>query len=372
MKKIIASLLLACTCVFAFGQDWQLSDPDATPQAKQLFERLQKLQKKGIMFGHQDDLITGSTWRAEKGRSDTKEAVGDYPAVVGFELGELELGGKHSLDSNFFADITDRAKWFHEQNGVITVSWHCVNPISSQWPGVKQPNGAGSAWEVNFLSANGDNAVRSVLPGGCNHSMFNSWLDKLAAYFLTWKDADGNLIPFLFRPYHEHSGSFFWWGRTRCYDEEFAALFRYTVDYLRAKGLHNIIYMYNTDKVYSDEEYLAGYPGDGYCDFLSIDWYGSGEEFNKNIDQALAHVSAIAASKNKLFALSECGPLSIDLQNILAKYESSYVLIWRNAPRKLPAGYKPRPQVGPTWAELVQTLDKNNKYFFLKDIQKIK
>ncbi len=358
--------------ISAFAQTWQVSDPEATPEAKQLFERLQKIQKKGTMFGHQDDLVTGSTWRAEKGRSDTKDAVGDYPGVVGFELGEIELGGKHSLDSNFFADIADRVKWFDEQDGIITVSWHCVNPISSQWPGVKTPNGPGSAWEVGFLSANGDNAVRSVLPGGCNHSMFNSWLDRLANFFLSWKDKDGKLIPFIFRPYHEHSGSFFWWGRTRCYDEEFVALYRYTVDYLRAKGLHNILYAYNTDKVYSDEEYLAGYPGDEYCDMISIDWYGSGEEFNKNIDEALARTTAIAQAKCKLHALSECGPLSFDLQKILSGYESSYVLIWRNAPFKLRPGMTPRPQQGPTWAELVQNLKKNPKYLFLKDIQKIK
>lgn len=229
-----------------------------------------------------------------------------------------------------------------------------------------------SAWEVGFLSANGHNAVRSVLPGGVNNAMFNSWLDRLASFFNTWRTDDGKLIPFLFRPYHEHSGSFFWWGRTRCYDEEYAELYRYTVDYLRAKGLHNIIYMYNTDKVYSDEEYLAGYPGDDYCDYLSIDWYGSGEEFNQNIDQALARVTALARGKKKLFALSECGPISIDLQNILAKYESSYVLIWRNAPRKFHPGQTPRPQVRPTQADLLKAMKQNKRYLFLKDIQEVK
>lgn len=372
MKKLLITLLLVCAAGVAYGQVWKVSDPEATPEAKVLFERLQKLQKRGIMFGHQDDLITGSTWRAEKGRSDTREAVGDYPAVVGFELGEIELGGPHSLDSNFFADIADRAKWFYAQDGVITVSWHCVNPISIQWPGIKQPNGAGSAWDVAFLSPRGENAVSSVLPGGKNHAMFTSWLDRLAAFFNTWRTEDGKLIPFLFRPYHEHSGSFFWWGRKRCYDEEYAELFRFTVDYLRGKGLHNILYMYNTDKVYSDEEYLAGYPGDDYCDYLSIDWYGSGEEFNKNIEVALTRVSGFAERKQKLFALSECGPISVDLQKILANHECSYVLIWRNAPRKLRPGQTPRPQVGPTWADLLVTMKQNKKYLFLKDIQKVK
>lgn len=377
MKKLLIALLLIGATTVLSAQTWQVADPDATPEAKQLFERLIKIQKTGIMFGHQDDLVTGDTWnlvpdspyRAEYGASDTKTAVGDYPAVAGFELGELELGGLHSLDNVYFSEITNRVKWFHEQNGIITISWHVVNPISSQWPGVKEPNGAGSAWEVGFLSAAGDNAVRSVLPGGCNNAMFNSWLDRLAGLFLTWRDNDGNLIPFLFRPYHEHSGSFFWWGKGRCYDEEYAELWRYTVKYLRNKGLHNILYMYNTDKVYSDAEYLAGYPGDEYIDVMSIDWYGSGEEFNGHIDKALAHTTVLATQHCKLHALSECGPISEDLQKILAKYESTYVLIWRNAPSPTPQSWVP---VKPTQADLLRTLKKNKKYLFLKDIQKIK
>ena len=399
MKKLLLTLALIGASAGLFAQTWQPADPDATPEAKQLFERLQKIQKVGTMFGHQDDLVTGSTWNlvpgsttlGKLGDSDTKTAVGDYPAVAGFELGELELGQEHSLDNVYFDVIRDRAKWFHEQGGIITVSWHLVNPISSQWPGVKEPNGAGSAWEVGFLSAAGDNAVKSVLPGGCNHAMFNSWLDKLAKFFLTWRDSDGNLIPFLFRPYHEHSGSFFWWGRTRCYDEEYAELWRYTVTYLRGKGLHNILFMYNTDKVYSDEEYLAGYPGDEYIDVMSIDWYGSGEEFNGHIDKALAATTAIAQKHGKLHALSECGPLGEDLQKILSKYESSYVLIWRNAPRtprENPTAAilgTPAPQAGPrgaaapqmrrpgpSQAELLQMMKKNKNYLFLEDIKKIK
>jgi mannan endo-1,4-beta-mannosidase len=394
MKRKLVSLFLLCFSLFLSAQEWQPADPEATPEAKALFARLQKIQAKGIMYGHQDDLVTGNTWWYEKDnyRSDTKEATGDYPAVVGFELGELELGGKYSLDSVYFSSIAERAKWWYtQQNGIITVSWHCVNPISSQWPGIKEPNGAGSAWEVGFLSSNGQNAVKSILPGGFNHAMYNSWLDRMAKFFLTWKDDQGNLIPFLFRPYHEHSGSFFWWGRTRCYDEEFAELWRYTVKYFRSKGLHNILYMYNTDKVYSPEEYLAGYPGDEYIDVLSIDWYGQGEEFNKKIDEALRFTTKLAEQKKKLHALSECGPLSADLQEILANYESSYALTWRNAPprgdrlrrsdlskediAKMPPERREayeRWLKQPKPAELLKMMKANKRYLFLKDIQNIK
>ncbi|MBR6882495.1 MAG: hypothetical protein IKN06_05955, partial [Bacteroidales bacterium] len=276
MKRILLTVFALGAALTLSAQAFQCADPEATPEARQLLERLAKIRENGIMYGHQDDLLTGYTWWEVEGNSDTKTETGDYPAMAGCELCELELGHNRSLDSVSFAHIRKMAKWFHEKGGFLTVSWHLVNPITSQWPGIKEPNGAGSAWEVKMLSADGLNAVRSVLPGGANNAMFNTWLDRLANFFLSWRDDEGKLIPFLFRPYHEHSGNFFWWGRERCYDEEYAALFRYTVDYLRGRGLHNILFMYNTDKVYSKEEYLRGYPGDAYCDMLSIDWYGQG------------------------------------------------------------------------------------------------
>jgi mannan endo-1,4-beta-mannosidase len=360
-----------------------VANPNATPEAKQLFTRLQQLQDKGIMYGHQDDLMTGNTHWYEPGRSDTKDAVGDYPAVAGFELGEIETGRERSLDSISFAQITEQVKVFHKKNGIITVSWHAINPITSQYEGTKEPNGFGSAWDVQTLSADSLNAVKTVLPGGENHELFNQWLTTLADYFLTWTDENGKLIPFLFRPYHEHSGSFFWWGDTRCTDEEYASLWRYTVDFLRGKGLHNILFAYNTDKVYSVEQYLKAYPGDEYIDMISIDWYGQGAEFNEAIDKALAFTTQLAQEKNKLHALSECGPLSLDLQKILAKYKTSYVLTWRNAPRKHPiptleelekrpgfnrAAYdemmkQPKPE------DLLKAMRNDSQYLFLQDIQ---
>lgn len=109
--------------------------------------------------------------------------------------------------------------------------------------------------------------------------------------------------------------------------------------------------------------------GDSYVDMLSLDWYGQGEEFNRNVKAALDFTTSLAARKGKLHALSECGPLSDDLQKILADYESAYVLTWRNAP---PRG---KPIVVPAKPDknrnaFLHSLKKNH-YFFLQDIKSI-
>ena len=391
MKKIsysVALIFFLTACVSSSKSKFQAANPQATPEAKTLFQRLLKLQDKGVMYGHQDDLMCGYTWWYEPGRSDVKEAVGDYPAVAGFELGEIEAGKERSLDWVSFVQITEQVKWFHKQNGIITVSWHAINPITSQWTNrVIAPNGPGSAWDVKKfnsgrsrepdsvddfeIKADGLNAVKSILPGGENHAMFNGWLDILSGYFKTWTDDSGKLIPFIFRPYHEHSGSFFWWGRGRCTDEEFAELWRYTVKYLRNKGLHNILFAYNTDKVYSLEDFMRGYPGDEYIDMLSVDWYGSGEEFITLIDKALNFGSKEAIERGKLFALSECNDVSLDLVNTMKKYKISYFLTWRNATQRNPVS----DAVEQRRAEMNNQLRQmyaDPHTLFLRDIQNVK
>ena len=54
-------LLLSAFICLSLAMNAQPADPDATSEAKALFERLEKLQKKGTMYGHQDDLVTGRT-----------------------------------------------------------------------------------------------------------------------------------------------------------------------------------------------------------------------------------------------------------------------------------------------------------------------
>ncbi len=50
------------------------------------------------MFGHHDDTNYGIGWEGDEGRSDVKSVCGDYPAVISFDLGHLELGDTLSLD----------------------------------------------------------------------------------------------------------------------------------------------------------------------------------------------------------------------------------------------------------------------------------
>jgi len=369
MNHLKLLLLLTSILLYSCGEKLPVpADKKATKETVNLFRSLYELQNKGVMFGHQDDLMYGRTWWYEKDRSDTKDFTGDYPAVAGFELGHLELGNERSLDSVSFVQMAEQIKKHYQRGGVITISWHADNPLTMQNPDtlVRQ---AGTAWDVSSKEV-----VASILPGGINHDLFNTWLERLATFFLGLKDDDGTPIPFLFRPYHEHSGSFFWWGTTICADEEYSALWRYTVDFLREKkGIHNILYAYNTDRVTSLEQYMRGYPGDDIIDMLSLDMYDRGEQFGAEVDTALGFVTREAISRNKLTAFSETGGRrgmedwwSSVLLPVVSKYPVGYVLTWRHAyrPRFTRPGMSNQP-----FPDDFMNFYNSPKSLFLKDIQ---
>ena len=78
-------------------------NPKATVETKALYESLKEIGQKGTLFGHQDAPAyglneNGSRWIDETDRSDVKTLIGQYPAVIGFDLGHIELGKSANLD----------------------------------------------------------------------------------------------------------------------------------------------------------------------------------------------------------------------------------------------------------------------------------
>lgn len=306
-----------------------LSDPVATKQTVALYRNLAKLAGQAVLFGHQDDLAYGTGWKYEPGRSDVKDVAGDYPALYGWELGNLENDLEHNLDSVPF----DRMKKFitdvYKRGGVNTISWHLDNPVTG-----------GSAWDTTH------GGVAAVLPGGNRHELYNAWLDRLAAFMQSLKGANGEAIPILFRPYHELSGNWFWWGHNTNTPDQFKLLWRYTIDYLRnRKNLHNLVIVFNTAGDFKTAaEFLERYPGDDVVDIVSFDTYQYGDpsgekRFTENTGRSIAVMEAVAADKHKLSALAETGYEQVPyaywwtktLWPMLQHTNLSYVLLWRNA-----------------------------------------
>ena len=316
-------------------------DPKALPQTVALYEQLKALEGKKVMFGQQDTFAVGATFEANKpenlGKSDIFAATGKYPGVAGFDIGHLEVyytaerdpefakiipgmdrtGGDFergmNIDNMSFDAMREEIRYAYEQGSIVTLSWHSVNPLTAGEYGT--PN---RTW--------GESIVRDVLPGGKLHDRFNLYLDSFIEYNATLLDSEGKQIPYIFRPFHEHSGDWFWWcidstenpndgtawsgngGRLNM-PEDFAALFRYTVQYLWDHDVHNLLYCVCPDRSRLPYETLAeswmeGYPGDDVIDIFGMDNYMDARP-NSHPDGGKAQFECFVGSMEILIDLAE-------------------------------------------------------------------
>lgn len=337
---ILFSLVSCNRDVRSPAQEVVLADPDATEETRALFIHLDRIRHDHVLFGHQDALAYGVHWIDEPGRSDVKEVTGSYPAVYGWELGDLELGAVKNLDNVNFESMRDWIREGYKRGGVITLSWHMNNPVSG-----------GNAWDTHP-------AVQYIIPGGEHHEIFKGWLDifadfvkNLTASGTQWNENE-HLIPVIFRPYHEQSGNWFWWGDPYCTHEDYIQLWQFTVEYLRdVKGVHNILYAYSPHSLseYDNDQYWDWYPGDEYIDILGFDDYftlQSGYGFADGVSAFTGHLRWLveqSEARGKIPALTEAGLEAIPdptwwTNKMLAAIKGdpatkriSYLLVWRNA-----------------------------------------
>jgi mannan endo-1,4-beta-mannosidase len=346
----------------------ETADEVSTPR-QQLLDRLELIAKSGrCAFGHHDDTAYGKTWRGERGRSDVLEVVGDYPAVMNWDLGLIELGEKDELDGVPFDFIREEVAAQDARGGINTISWHVRNPLTG-----------GDAWDVS----GGDVVLQCVTDSTATNDTIKAWIGRAADFIGALRDSADNRIPVVFRPWHEHTGSWFWWGGNNTTPESYKKLWHLTRKIFDEKGIDNVVWAYSPDKITSVEEYLACYPGDDYVDIMGADVYHFDGE--KGIDQYVSRVNTTldiackqAKEHGKLAAFTETGSEGLPLANwyteqllpLLKKYPVIYVTVWRNADNKPGHFYAPYP--GHPAVDSFKAFAADSTILFAKELAKIK
>lgn len=289
-------------------------DPHCLPKTRALAESLRAATGRFAMVGHQDDTFRHHV-DLSAADSDVKAINGAYPAVWGFDMGRIELGWKRNIDGVPFEDIRREMRRAYDMGSVVTVSWHSVNPVT------------GGGYGDNMAPG----TVPAVLPGGRMHDRYLEWLGRAADFLVSVTAPDGEPIPIVFRPYHEHTGTWFWWcpgssiEATDTTPAEYAELWQMTVEYLRdVRGVHNLLYAYSPDRSRIDmtdgasrrADYLHGYPGDDWVDVLGLDDYWDIDQDPATFDPADCHadlvtmltlVGRLGRERGKLTAATEVG-----------------------------------------------------------------
>jgi len=338
MLAIALLLPLGCKEASEVAPSAVLVDSLATNETRALWQNMDRLRLAHTMFGHEDDLAYGVYWAYEAGRSDVKEITGSYPAVYGWDVGWIELDSTTNLDFIPFDAMRSFIQEAYARGGINTISWHLNNPH----------NGA-SSWDTT-------RTVVHLLPGGQSHETFNLYLDRLARFLGSLTDEGGVAIPIIFRPWHEHTGHWFWWSARYTEGDEYQRLWQYTVSYLRdVKGLHNLLYAYSPSNS-GIETMWESYPGDEWVDIIGYDDYFSYMGAEDEVTRAAAKASDLsrfmgsiemivteAEKRGKIPAITETGLEALRDTTWFTSFllpainandvtrRMSYVLVWRNA-----------------------------------------
>ncbi len=257
-----------------------LVDPNATEEAKRLMTFLCDSYGKRVLSGQQSQdglfgLDNAGVWRG---------TGGSYPAILGMDLISYSPGRAVKGDQSKV--VENAIEYWEKQGGVTTLCWH--------WSPHERydKNEKWSTFYTDKTTFNLQKALDGRDPAG--YQMLLDDIDAIAVQLGRLQDAG---VPILWRPLHEASGGWFWWGGSgpEAYIELYKLMFHRLMDH---HGLHNLIWVRNGQDA-------AWYPGDEYVDIIGEDIYPGERVYTS---QAARFLKALSyTGSRKIIALTENG-----------------------------------------------------------------
>lgn len=264
-----------------FDVSAELINPNATPEARRLFSYMCDVYGKQILSGQYCD--TGMNgWEC---RMIADKNGGKYPAILGMDLGYYSQTG---VEHNAECRTVENAIGYAQKGGIVTLCWHWLAPekyITGTWYSAFRPE------EVRMnLTAMVNGQDEEGL------ELLKKDIGNIALELQRLQEAG---VPVLWRPLHEASGGWFWWGAEGAdtYKKLYILLYNMlTEEY----GLNNLIWIWNGQ----DPEW---YPGDEYVDIIGVDIYAGEHVYTSQISSFLECVAC--SQERKMVVLSENGTM---------------------------------------------------------------
>ena len=273
-----------------------LIDPQADANTRALFSYLCESYGKYTLSGQVcNDGLNGPEFQA------IYEATGKYPAICGLDMMDYcPSRTARGARSNAVETALD----FHAHGGIVTFCWHWNAPDKYMKAG-DTPEGT-PRWWGGFNTSNTDFDIAAVMDGRDpeGKALLDADIQEIARQLAILRDAG---VPVLWRPLHEASGGWFWWGAKG--PEAYKKLWYYLYDQLtNVYGLHNLIWVWNAQAA-------DWYPGDAYVDVIGTDIYAG--EHSYGAQNAKFSEMLEWSETNKLIALTENGTV-FDIDNVVA------------------------------------------------------
>ena len=204
-----------------------------------------------VLFGHQDDVVYGSDWQrlADSAYTDTRSCIydvtGQWPDLIGFDIGGIELCHARNLDSVPFSRMIEECARQFERGGKVTLSWHARNPLTG-----------GNSWDTTPCLAQIVDSSTAV------HDTMQVWIERAAAFVAQVAALQTQPDQLIVRLWHEQSGNWFWWGREAGSAEDYIALWQWTRNDMNLRipksSNFQILYAYSPDKLTRYEDTPEG------------------------------------------------------------------------------------------------------------------
>jgi mannan endo-1,4-beta-mannosidase len=250
-----------------------LVNSNANAAAKKMFAFMQeKFQKKVISGVMTNEVLNGNNAVTLNNQTEVKfvrqSSNNKTPALVGFDF--MHGTGKEfeNASGGWFKSYTDAtislAKELYQRGGIPAFSWHWRDPLKNDI-GFYSPTGTGD--KTNFDLSRACTNAASCTAWNTNSNEYKAILadiDIVAGYLKELQTAG---VAVLWRPVHEPSGGWFWWGYKGA--APFKLLYKLIFERLtNTHGLNNLIWVWNSEG--SDFDW---YPGANSVDIIGRDFY---------------------------------------------------------------------------------------------------
>ena len=290
---------------------WNISPKPVTPEptesAQKLYNFLYTNFGKKVISGvmterpfENDGKYTPQDFDTQTELSYINKASGKNVVLVGFDF--LHASGKSS-DQQWYQGYThaslEMAKTVWKKGGIPQFNWHWKDPMHTV--------------EAFYTQSSGNDPYTEFSIGLAYDTSTGKWKTDSDEYKALMRDmemiADSLLtlqkegVAVLWRPLHEASGKWFWWGTDGA--KACVALYKLMFDtFVNKKGLHNLIWVWTTDEA---PDALDWYPGDEYVDVVGRDYYYYPREANHaSLISSFEKVKDMFGAK-KIVTLSENG-----------------------------------------------------------------
>ncbi len=258
-----------------------LSNPNADERTVMLYNFLCDIYGKYSLTGNYADKGVISLEYAA-----IEEATSENFAVLGLDMSAYGLYSEENGTTG--SSIEYAYDWYIDHGGIVQMCWHWTSPA------LYVPSGKN--WYSSFYKESSSIDLDDIMNGKdeAGYEMLMADIDKIATELEVLRDAG---VPVIWRPLHEASGGWFWWGD--CEPESYIALYRTMYDKMTNEhNLTNLIWMWNGQNP-------NWYPGDDVVDIVAYDIYAGEHDYNSY--SATFAESVTTPTETKLVALSENG-----------------------------------------------------------------